>query len=71
MIYKKYFKKEILSKKILVNKNSLPKNWKIKLSGDHNKENIILVIEVAKNIGISNNKIKKSIESFIPVEGRL
>ena len=68
---KRYFKNKIISKKFLIDKNILPKSWKIKLKGEHNRENIALGIKVAQSFGISLGKIKKSVENFGSVEGRL
>lgn len=68
---KKYFKKKSLGQKFLVDKRVLPKDWKLKLLGEHNEENIALAIIVALSLGLSIENIKKSVENFEPVEGRL
>ncbi|MSR70811.1 UDP-N-acetylmuramoyl-L-alanine--D-glutamate ligase [Candidatus Kaiserbacteria bacterium] len=49
----------------------LPPNWRLKIIGDHNKENAALAAEALRMIGLGEPDIKKGIESFEPVEGRL
>lgn len=44
---------------------------KAPLLGSHNLNNIKAAVLTAQNIGISNLVIKKSIQTFIPLEGRL
>ncbi len=68
---KKYFKNKSLCQKFLVNTDVLPKNWKLKLLGEHNKENIALAIAVTLSFGLSLKNIRKSVENFDSVEGRL
>jgi len=50
---------------------SVPADWKIKLPGEHNRENIAAAIAVAKVMGISFETIKEVVENFTGVEGRL
>jgi UDP-N-acetylmuramoylalanine--D-glutamate ligase len=47
------------------------KSWHTNLLGPHNLENIACAISVAKILGIKDEFIKKAVESFKPVEGRL
>jgi len=68
---KQYYKNKILSSKFLVKKDILPRSWNIKLPGIHNKENIALAIKVAQSLNISQKRIKKSVEGFTSIEGRL
>ena len=49
----------------------LPKNWKLKLVGEHNRENASLAVEAMHKAGVPNNIIKKALEDFRGVEGRL
>ncbi len=58
------------SKKIIVSKNKLPKTWKV-LEGDHYRENIAYAIAVANVLKIKQSAIKKAVESFKGVPGRL
>ncbi|MDB5204359.1 MAG: UDP-N-acetylmuramoylalanine--D-glutamate ligase [Candidatus Taylorbacteria bacterium] len=46
-------------------------DWKPKIIGEHNVSNIACAIEACKAIGISIEDIKKGVESFLGVEGRL
>lgn len=57
--------------KIIVSKTLIPKSWKIKLLGDHNLENIALAVAVALYLGIKDTVIKKTVEKFTGVPGRL
>jgi UDP-N-acetylmuramoylalanine--D-glutamate ligase len=56
---------------INTNIKNIPKAWRIKLKGRHNLENIICAVEVARNLGIKESVIKKAVESFGGVPGRL
>lgn len=57
-------------KKFVVSKNLVPKTWKT-IPGEHYKENISLSIKVAEVLGIKKSVIKKTVESFKGVPGRL
>jgi len=50
---------------------TLPAVWILKLIGDHNRENTSFVVEALRALGLSGEAIKKGVESFEPVEGRL
>lgn len=45
--------------------------WNLKVPGRHNQENIACAVEVGELFGIPLEKIKKTIENFKGVEGRL
>jgi UDP-N-acetylmuramoylalanine--D-glutamate ligase len=49
----------------------LPQDWSLQLVGAHNKENAALAALVLRMLGLHEEEIKKGIESFKPVEGRL
>ena len=55
----------------LIIPTSLPKQWKFKLVGEHNRVNAALAVEVAKMCTISEKTIRKALESFKSVAGRL
>jgi len=59
------------SKKIVTNVEDVPKDWKPNLVGKHNFENIACAIAVAKEFGIEEEKIKKVVENFKGVSGRM
>jgi UDP-N-acetylmuramoylalanine--D-glutamate ligase len=55
----------------LISKEKLPRDWKINLLGAHNQYNASLAVEVARLLGINDIEIKKALESFEPIPGRL
>lgn len=62
--YKNEFKKEAKSKVLFFSKNDIPANWKLRLSGDHNRENVAAAIKVVKIFGIDELSIKKALANF-------
>lgn len=66
---KKRYKGEIKSKIILTDDSQI-KNWKFKVKGEHNIQNILQAVEVAKILGVDIKTIKKAVENFSGVEGR-
>jgi UDP-N-acetylmuramoylalanine--D-glutamate ligase len=65
------YKDKIESKIILIKDNSEIKGWKLKIKGEHNIRHILRAIEVAKILDINIKLVKKVIENFRGVEGRL
>jgi len=59
------------SKKIIAKKEDIPKNWKLELVGGHNKENASCAYHAGKVLDIRDSIIKKTIEKFPGVPGRL
>lgn len=51
--------------------NDVPQKWKLKILGGHNLENVAAAMAVGKILGLSVAKIKKSVENFRGVPGRL
>lgn len=49
----------------------VPDDWNLKLQGQHNRYNISLAISVAKELGVKDEVIKKTVEEFEGVPGRL
>jgi UDP-N-acetylmuramoylalanine--D-glutamate ligase len=49
----------------------VPRSWKLKISGEHNRENIAAAIQVAKIFKIPASQIKKTVEEFGGIEHRL
>lgn len=49
----------------------LPKQWKLKVLGEHNRENAALACEALRALGLSEKQIRIGLESFGGVEGRL
>ena len=56
---------------ILTPKAELPKGWKLKIPGEHNIYDAALAIQVARSMGLKDLAIKKGVESFKGVPGRL
>ena len=66
---KKRYKGKIESKVIMTDESQID-SWKFKVKGEHNIQNILQAIEVAKILGVSIKDIKKVVENFSGVEGR-
>jgi UDP-N-acetylmuramoylalanine--D-glutamate ligase len=49
----------------------IPNDWKLPSPGEHNRENASLAACVLKELGLSEDEIQASLESFPGVEGRL
>lgn len=66
---------EVLKNTIVAKKSDVPISpiggWKINLLGEHNLLNISCAISVARFLKIDEEIIKKALESFKPVSGRL
>jgi UDP-N-acetylmuramoylalanine--D-glutamate ligase len=69
--YSREFAREARSKVIWFSKKDVPKNWRVKILGEHNLANIAAAIKVAEVLGVSRNKVRKVVEGFNSVEGRL
>lgn len=68
---KKYIKrKDVKGKFIVINTKETGK-WKFNVPGIHHLENMTCAVVVAKELGIPEVNIKKSIEDFKDLEGRL
>lgn len=50
---------------------SLPANWKLKLPGEHNRENAAFAKKVGEILGVKSTLLKKVITNFAGVAGRL
>lgn len=60
-----------IKSKIIISQEHLPKGWKFNLPGSHNEYNAMLAVEVARALSISDTKIKKALETFTSLQGRL
>jgi len=49
----------------------IPSDWKLKVVGEHNRENAAFTAAALRALGLSDEEIKTGLESFEPVEGRL
>jgi len=61
----------VKSKMVVIDNNIVPVSWKINLLGKHNLENIASAVTVAKLLEIKEEDIKKAVEKFESVPGRL
>ncbi|HBV01472.1 MAG TPA: UDP-N-acetylmuramoyl-L-alanine--D-glutamate ligase [Candidatus Taylorbacteria bacterium] len=57
--------------RIVVAAANLLKSWELQVLGDHNRENIACAVAVAKALGIAYAIIKRGVEAFRGVPGRL
>jgi UDP-N-acetylmuramoylalanine--D-glutamate ligase len=64
-------KRKISGRMIVVNKKDVPIDWKIKLLGKNNRENIALAMNVAEKLGVKKSIIKNTVEEFSGMPGRL
>ncbi len=65
------FKGLVKGDAFIARKSIVPKSWKIKIPGEHNIENVACAILVARELDVAENIIKKGVESFAGVPGRL
>lgn len=65
------FTKRAKGKVIWFSASDIPENWKVKILGEHNLENIAAAAAVGKLLGLPVSKIKKAVENFRGVSGRL
>ena len=69
LIQKKY--KKFGGRATVPDADVLPKSWKIKLLGEHNRLNIAYAVTVARILDVPEAVIKKAVEGFAGVSGRL
>lgn len=62
---------ESVSKRMWFKKEDIPNNWKIKLIGKHNRENIAAAVAVGRLLKIPLELMKTTVEAFTGVEMRL
>lgn len=56
---------------IVASSSDVPSEWKLRIPGEHNKENVALAIQVARTLRINAETIKEVVEGFRGVSGRL
>ena len=61
----------VSGKMAVADKKNIPSGWKVKLLGEHNLQNIALAIEATRKLGVKESAIKKAVESFKGLPGRL
>ena len=62
---------KINSHKVVVSTNLIPEKWKLKIFGEHNLKNASYAVKVAEIMKVPEMVIKKAVENFKGVEGRL
>jgi len=62
---------KIRSHQYIAKKADLSRSWKIKILGEHNKENIACVVRACYSLGLADSDIKEGLETFFGVPGRL
>jgi UDP-N-acetylmuramoylalanine--D-glutamate ligase len=63
------YKGQIKSK--IVVPDSLPEDWRLIIPGEHNRYNASLAAVAARELGVSEEKIKEVVENFTGLPGRL
>jgi UDP-N-acetylmuramoylalanine--D-glutamate ligase len=63
--------KKFLQTVTVISPSLVPKGWKLKIPGEHNRYNTAFAAEAAGLLGISRGAIRKSAEYFRGVPGRL
>lgn len=51
--------------------DAIPRAWKLKIPGEHNRENASLAVAALEALGLSEDEIQSGLESFEGIEGRL
>jgi UDP-N-acetylmuramoylalanine--D-glutamate ligase len=65
------FKKDIKSSIVTAGTEDAPNDWQIKIPGEHNKYNIGIAVATAKALQIPEESVRKTVENFTGVPGRL
>jgi UDP-N-acetylmuramoylalanine--D-glutamate ligase len=68
---KKYGRAIPKGRQIIFSEKDVPKNWKVKILGEHNRVNMAGAILAARLLLVPEKIIKKTIESFSGVSGRM
>ncbi len=68
---RKLYKGKIESRKLVTSGTDIPKNWPLKLAGEHNRENISCAVKAVEVLGIASGVIKKAVIQFGGLPGRL
>jgi UDP-N-acetylmuramoylalanine--D-glutamate ligase len=65
------YKDALKSHVVVADEQELPQDWQLKIPGNHNRGNAALAIAAARELGLSLETIRETIESFTGVPGRL
>ena len=69
--FRKFIENLVGRKLLITEKDSLKKRFNLKILGEHNQKNANMVYILGKKLGISDEKIIKSIESFTGIARRM
>ena len=61
----------VKGKMAIIGKKIIPRGWKVKLLGEHNLNNIAFAVETARKLGIKESAVRKMVENFKGLPGRL
>lgn len=64
------FKRVVQSHVTVADETTMPRSWKPKLLGEHNRYNIGLAIEAARVMGVDDDVIREAVEAFDALPGR-
>lgn len=64
-------KQKLKSKIVKATAQDVPKTWRLKLLGEHNRANIACAVAAARALGIADAVIKRAVEAFRGMPGRL
>jgi len=62
---------KVKSQILIARKALVPKAWKLQIPGEHNRANIACAVLVCQELDVPTSIIKKGVESFVGVPGRL
>ncbi|MBI2039363.1 MAG: UDP-N-acetylmuramoyl-L-alanine--D-glutamate ligase [Candidatus Niyogibacteria bacterium] len=62
---------KIKSRLIVARPSDVPRTWKVRLAGEHNRANLACALRAAQALDVPRSIVKKVAESFAGVEGRL
>jgi len=71
LIRKKFTRQNFSARAVVPDSAVIPKNWKIKLIGEHNRQNIAYAVTVGRLLDIPEKTIKQVVEAYSGVPGRL
>lgn len=65
------YERKIKAKTIVAGTKNLPREWKLRIPGEHNRYNAGLAVAGAEALGVDRDVIQKAVESFTGLPGRL
>ena len=65
------YESSIRAHTVVVTEKTLPKSWRLRLIGEHNRYNASLAAAAARALGLDDDLIREATESFEGVPGRL